>query len=145
MTKSSTLNVTQNLKNPSAQILPADTTTAKQLAIGASAYSAGANDAVLKSLCITSTDSAAQNVQIILNDGTNDRILGTVPVPANSGTNGVAAAVDALASGMLPGLPLDQNGKRQLPLQGGFILKVKSLATVTAAKNIDVTAVIEEY
>lgn len=139
MAKSTSLNVTQNIANPGVTILPADTTSFKAL------HTAGANDDVIKSLMITSTDSAAMNVQLAINNGSSDFVIGTVAVPANSGTNGTAAAVDALASAVMPGLPLDQNGKRVLPLKGTYILKARVLVTVTTAKQVDLCAVVEQY
>lgn len=139
MAKSSTLNVTQNIKNPGVSIANADGTTAKTL------YTADADDAVVKAILLTSTDTAAQNVQIILNDGTTDRVLGTVPVAANAGTNGTVVGVDGLSGTWLPGLPLDQQGKRVLALAANQVLKVKSVAAVTATKTIDAVAVVEEY
>jgi hypothetical protein len=45
----------------------------------------------------------------------------------------------------MPFLPLDRNGKRILPLLAGTVLKVAALATVTAAKTVTVTAIVEEY
>jgi hypothetical protein len=139
MPKTITLPATQNIKNPTVSILPADGTAFKAI------YAAGANDAVVKSLMLNSTDTAAQNVQLAYNNGSADFILGTVPVPALSGTNGVAPSVDALSRTWLPGLPYDQNGKSVLPLQAGYILKARSLVAITAAKQIDVTTVVEEY
>lgn len=130
---------TQNLKFAGYSILPADTTTYKTL------YTAGANDAVVKSVMCASTDTAARNVVLVYYDGTNNFILGTVLVPLNSGNTGAAAAVDLLSSTLLPGLPFDQNGKRILPMQAGHILKVGVLVAVTAAKQIDCTALVEEY
>ena len=128
MAKSTLLNITQRLKFASGSIAPADTTTLKTL------YTASADDAVLKSLLITSTDTAIQNVQLFVNDGTADRLIGTINVPANAGNNGSVASVDALNGTMLPGLPYDQNGKRILPMKAGAILKAAVLVTVTAAK-----------
>lgn len=139
MAKSTTLNVTQNVANPCVTILPADGVAFKAVAV------AGANDDVIKALMISSTDTAAVNVQLAINNGVADFILGTVNVPIASGTNGVAAAVDALASAMLPGLPLDQNGKRVLPLKATYTLKARVLVAVTAAKQVDITSVVEQY
>lgn len=145
MTKTTTLPITQNIKSPNAQITNASGTSAVQLAYNGSNYSVGADDAVVKSLMAVSTDSAAKNVQVIVNDGTNDRVIGTVPIPALAGSDGTVVAVDLLNSVYMPGLPIDQNGKRVLPLKGAAVLKVKAVATLTAAKTIDVTSVIEEF
>ena len=139
MAKSTSLNVTQQIEFAAGQILPADTTTKKTL------YTASSDDAVLKSLMATSTDTAAMNVALYVNDGTADRLIGTVNVPALSGSNGTAAAVDLLSGTAMPGLGFDQNGKRILSLKNGAILKAAVLVTVTAAKQIDILGVVEEY
>jgi hypothetical protein len=139
MAKSTNLNVTQNIKTPGASFVNADGTGNKTL------VTAGANDSVVKSIMATSNDTATVNLKIVVNDGVTDRIIGAVAVPASSGTNGTVAAVDLLQSALLPGLPLDQNGKRVLPLQGTYTLKVAPLVAVTAAKQVDVVAVVEDY
>lgn len=139
MAKSTALNVTQNIKNPCVTILPADTTTLKTL------YTAGANDAVVKCITVSSTDTTAVNLALYVNNLSADFLIGFVNVPITAGFTGAIAATDILASAMLPGLPLDQNGKRVLPLAAGYILKVAAKATITTAKQVDVTAVAEEY
>jgi len=139
MAKTTSLPLTQSIKNAGVTILPADTTALKTL------YTAGANDAVVKSIICVSDDTAAVNLRVLINIAGTDYQIGTVNVPIASGTNGTANAVDVLNSTALPGLPLDRNGKRILPLVGGAIVKVAALATVTAAKTVTVTAIVEEY
>jgi hypothetical protein len=145
MAKTTSLYVTQTIKTPNRQITAGDTTTALQLQIGGVAYAVGADQAVLKSLMLTSTDSAACNIQIRINDGTNERCIGTVPVVALAGTTGAFAAVDALNPDWLPGLIVDKNGKYVLPLGASSIIKIAAVATLTAAKVVDAVAVVEEY
>jgi type IV secretory pathway VirB6-like protein len=139
MAKSTALNVTQNLKNPCVTILPADATALKVL------YIAGANDAVVKAINASSTDTAARNLALYINNGVADFLVGAVNIPITAGDTGAIASVDVLASALIPSLPLDQNGKRQLLLQAGYSLKVGVLVAVTAAKQIDVVAFAEEY
>ena len=139
MAKSTAFNVTQNIRFATGQILPADTTTKKTI------YTAGVDDAVLKTLHCTSTDTAAMNVQLWVNDGAADRLVGTINVPANSGNNGTAPSVDMLSGTAIPGLGFDQNGKRILMLKAGALVKVAVLVTVTAAKQIDFFGAAEEY
>jgi hypothetical protein len=127
------------LKNAGVTIVPADTTDLKTL------YTAAANDAVLKSLAVVSNDTTAVNLRVFLTIGGTDYQIGTVNIPIASGTNGTANAVDVLNSTAMPFLPLDRNGKRILPLLAGTVLKVAALATVTAAKTVTVTAIVEEY
>ena len=139
MAKQTNLYFTKLVKNKAVQIVPADTTALKTL------YTAAADDAILKGLLCVSDDTAAVNLRILLNIGGTDYQIGTVNIPIASGTNGTANAIDAINSLALPGLPLDANGKRFLPLETGTILKVAALATVTAAKTVTVVAIIEEY
>ena len=139
MAKQTSLFITKGVKNPSYTLLPANTTVLATL------YTASADDAVVKSLMCRSNDTQAMNVVVAVNNGTADFILGVVNVPINSGSTGAIASVDLLSGTLLPGLPYDQNGKRVLPLAGGIILKVGVLVTITAAKQIDVSAVVEEY
>lgn len=140
MSKQTQLFITQKVRSPQAQILQADGAALKLL------YTASADDAIVKALTVTSTDSVSRVVQVVIEDAAgNQRILGAVNVPVGSGTNGTAAAVDLLNAVMMPGLPMDQNGKRVLPLEAGYKVKVKSIAAITAATNLDFNATVEEY
>lgn len=139
MAKQTNLYVTDEINNSGASFVNADGTAYK------TAFTPSADDSIVKALMATSTDTAAVNLKIAINDGSTDRIIGTVNVPANSGTNGTAAAVDLLAAASLPGLPLDQNGKRIIPMQNGHTLKVAPLVAVTATKQVDVFAIGEDY
>ena len=139
MSKTNTLPITQNIKRCVQSFTSSDTTTFKTV------YTAGANDAVVKQLNARTNDSTAVNLVVVINDGTTDRVIGTVNVPINSGSTGAIASVDLLGGTLIPSLPFDQNGKRVLPMQGGDILKIGCLATMTAAKTTDVTGFAEEY
>lgn len=139
MAKQTELFLTDTLQNKSVTIVPADTTALKTV------YTAAADDAVVKGLICVSDDTAAVNLRVLLTIGGTDYQIGTVNIPIASGTNGTANAVDVLNSTAMPGLPLDRNGKRVLPLGAGIILKVAALVTVTAAKTVTITALIEEY
>ena len=139
MAKSTSLNFTQEIEIAGKQLTSASTTALQTL------YTAGTNDAVVKSLIATSDDSAAINLKVVINDGTTDLLLGTVRIAAASGTDGAAATVDILGSSLLPGLPRDLNNRAILPLKNGHILKVGALATMTSAKTANIVAVIEEY
>lgn len=139
MAKQTSLYVTKGIKTPGASFANADGTAYKTL------YTASADDAIVKSIMVTSNDTAAVNLKVAINDGVTDRVIGTVNIPITAGLTGAIAAVDLLGSSLMPGLPLDQNGKRVLPLQGTHVLKVAPLVAVTAAKTVDVVAVVEEY
>lgn len=139
MTKQTSLYITDTIKTPGVSFANADGTAYKTL------YTAAADDAVVKSIMVTSTDGTARNLKVAMNDGTTDRIIGTVNIPITAGTTGAIASVDLLSGSLLPGLPLDQQGKRILPMQATHILKIAPLVAVTAAATIDVVAVVEEY
>lgn len=58
------------------------------------------NDRRLYGFAIVSNDNAIQTVKIHLNDGTNVVQIFTISIPASSGTNGVARAVDVFGSSL---------------------------------------------
>ena len=112
-------------------------------------YTSNTNDAVVKALNISSTDTAARNMSFWITDpGGNNYLLGVVAVAASSGFNGSTSTVDALGGTLMPSLPYDANGKRVLPLKAGYKLSASSPGTsppITAGTLIYVSAMIEEY
>jgi hypothetical protein len=139
MAKSTNLNFTQEIEVVGKRLTSSDTTSYVTL------YTSATNDAVVKSITVTTTDTSAVNLKVAISDGTTDFLLGTVRVALASGTDGAVASVDILGSSLLPGLPRDLNSRSILPLKNGYILKVGCLVTMTAAKQTDVLAVVEEY
>jgi hypothetical protein len=139
MAKSTNLNFTQEVNLVGKRLTSTDTTSYVTL------YTASTDDAVVKSITATTTDTSVVNLKIAISDGTTDFLLGTVRVALASGTDGAASSVDILGSGLLPGLPRDLNNRTILPLKNGHILKVGCLATMTASRQTDVIAIIEEY
>ena len=139
MAKTTKLNFTQTLKLSAAVITPTETTTAQTV------FTAGAEDSVVKSINVASTDTAARVLSLFVNNGSSDILIGRVNIPANSGNNGTAATVDLLGGTLMPSLPYDANGKRVLPLPAGYILKAGTTTTVTSAQSITVTAMAEDY
>jgi len=139
MAKSTNLNFTQSVKLSGVKILPADTTTLKTL------FTAGTDDSIVKAINVQSTDTAARVVNLYVNDGTTDFLIGAVNVPLNSGNTGAVAAIDLLGGTLLPSLPYDANGKRILPLPAGYVVKVSSQTTVTAAREITFVLMAENY
>lgn len=110
-------------------------------------YTASTNDAVVKAINVASTDSAARVMALwIVDSNGTPNLLGSVNIPLSSGapSSGTVASVDLLGGTLLPSLPYDANGKRIIPLKAGQILAV-SVPAVTAARRIDVAAMIEEY
>lgn len=118
-----------------AKIIAADTTTQKTL------FTAGALGSKLFALNIASDDTAAMNVQFSILRSSVNTLLGTINVPALSGSNGTAPSVDGLNDTLLPGLPKDNDGQHYLPLMSGDVLQAKVLVTVTAAKTVHLLAI----
>ena len=108
-------------------------------------YTSATNDSVVKAINVASFDSAARVMKLwIISNDAQPILIGAVNIPANSGNNGTAAAVDLLGGTLLPSLPYDANGKRVLALKAGQKIAV-SVPTVTAGTQINVSAQIEEY
>ena len=137
--KSEAIYSTKLIKNPAVAIVNADASALKTL------YTAGADDAIVRSIMVVSDDTSARNVTLYLNNGVADFPLCTVALAIGQGTNGTTASIDLLSSAYVPGLSYDQNGKRILPLQAGYTLKIAATTTITAGKQISVVGVAEEY
>lgn len=108
-------------------------------------YTASANDAVVKAINVASYDTAARVMSLwIVGADAQPVLIGAANIPASSGNNGTAAAVDLLSGLLMPALPYDANGKRVMALKAGQKLAV-SVPAVSAGMPIHVTAQIEEY
>jgi len=153
--KTNTLPITQNIKTFQGQLTAAQTNVGATMAgspgtLNAAAgpsgfYTAGNNDAVIKSLLIASDDTSARVVNVYIYNGTNFACLGGVNVPITAGLTGAIANVDVLGTSFLLGLELDQAGKPVLPLTSGNQLCLASQTTLTAAKTLSVFGVAEEF
>lgn len=119
-----------------ATIVPADTTTSKTI-ITADAT----NGSILTGISVTSDDSAARNLGLYIGLGGVDYLVGTIAVPALSGTDGATPAVNLLSLGSIPGL----NPDGSLALPPGAIVRVASTATITAAKKITIVPFALDY
>jgi len=137
--KQTPLYLTKGVTNASATLTSADTTAWKTI------YTASEDDAVLKMLSAVSDDTAAINLRIGIDTGGTVYQIATVNIPINSGANGVVNAVNLLNRAALPYLPIDGVGNPYLPLKAGSILKVATLATITAARTLTVSSASEEY
>jgi hypothetical protein len=115
------------------KITPADTTTLKTL------FTAGADGSSLENIIVTSTDTASKDLQFVITVSAVDYTLGTLTVPANSGFTAAVAVLSVFKhANFISALTIDTNNNTILRLPAGAILKVKALATLTAAKEISV-------
>lgn len=129
----------QVIKTSVAQILPADTTSLKTL------VTADADGTRIDNILITSTDTAARDLQFVVTISAVDYVVGTLSVPANSGFTNAVVTLNVLGNAQFAALSTDVNGNKVLFLGTGAVLKVKSLTTVTAAKVISIIAQCGDY
>jgi hypothetical protein len=136
MAISSTGSFPQKPKNYKVQILPADASGLKTVATGS------ADGTKIVAIMVASTDTAARDVQFGITTGGVFFILGTVTIPITAGFVTGVPAVNLLDLTKTPGLPRDNDGNTFILLSSASdTLQVKALTTVTAAKEIDVTAI----
>lgn len=120
------------------KILPADTTTLLDLIDNTS----GTKTMRIESLNLNSDDTSAKIVQFYRKKGSSDAVLlGSINVPTLSGTNGVAATVNALNT-----LGRDApDGLSVFYCTAGTKIQISVTAAVTAAKTIHVSGVARTY
>ena len=109
---------------------------------------AGTEGSIVKAITITSSDGTARNVAFYFSTdgGTNKYLLGTVPVPANSGFNGTSTIVDVLASSVINGFTVDQSGRSVILLEASDEIYIGvTSAAVAASSNIYVIAQVEDF
>lgn len=103
---------------------------------GATVYTSGSLGGRCMSLTAVTDDTVAVNVFVYIYRGTTVIPVGLVNVPASSGnTNAARFNVDFLDGINIVGLPVDNAGRRYIPLMPNDVLKVGALANLTAAKT----------
>lgn len=106
---------------------------------GVTIFTATSKGGRVTSLLGSTNDTVTVNVFLYILDGSNVMPLGLVNIPLSSGNTAAAATmVDMLAT--IPGLPLDNQGKRYISLGPNDVLKATALANLTAAKSAWLTA-----
>lgn len=113
---------------------------------GATAYTAGTAGGRVMSLTAVTDDTVTVNVFVWILRGATVIPIALVNVPLSSGnTNAARFNVDFLDGVNILGLPLDNTGKRYIPLLAGDVLRVGALANLTAAKTCWVSAHGNDY
>lgn len=113
---------------------------------GVSVYTAGSSGGRVMSLTAVTDDTVTVNVFVYIYRGSTVIPLGLVNVPLSSGnTNAARFNVDFLDGVNIVGLPIDNTGKRYIPLMPNDVLKVGALANLTAAKTCWVSAHGNDY
>jgi hypothetical protein len=112
------------------QLLPAHTTVLQTITT-LTGYTC------IDSIIVTSTDTAAKDLQLVATIGGTDYILGTFAIPLRSGDTNAAPVVMLLKSAMWD-LNNDISNNKVLELPSGTVLKAKAGTTITAAKVINI-------
>lgn len=121
----------------------------------ATIYTAGVNGGRIESLTGVTDDTVTSNIFIFIyrsfdssGAGVTPYVipLGLVNIPLSSGnTNAARFNVDFLDGVNILGLPIDNNGKRYIPLLKSDVLKGGALANLTSAKTVWVQAQGSDY
>lgn len=113
---------------------------------GVSAYTAGTSGGRVMSLTAVTDDTVTLNVFVWILRNTTVIPIGLVNVPLNSGnTNAARYNIDFLDGVNIVRLPIDNTGKRYIPLLANDVLRVGALANLTAAKTCWVSAHGNDY
>jgi hypothetical protein len=114
----------------------ANTVTLGSNTNGATIYTAGTKGGRVMSLTAVTDDTVTVNVFVYIYRGSTVIPLAMVNVPLSSGnTNAARFNVDFLDGVNIVGLPIDNTGKRYIPLMPNDVLKCGALANLTAAKT----------
>ena len=113
---------------------------------GVSIYTASSAGGRVMSLTAVTDDTVTVNVFVWILRSSTVIPIGLVNVPLSSGnTNAARFNVDFLDGINIVGLPLDNTGKRYIPLMPNDVLRVGALANLTAAKTCWVHASGSDY
>ena len=113
---------------------------------GATAYTAGTSGGRVTSLTAVTDDTVTVNVFVWILRGATVIPIALVNVPLSSGnTNAARFNVDFLDGVNILGLPLDNTGKRYIPLLAGDVLRVGSGAVLSLTKTCWVSAHGNDY
>ena len=102
---------------------------------GTTIYTAGSLGGRVYSLMGFTNDTVTINVWVYILRGSTVIPVGLVNIPLSAGnTNAARFNTDFLDGINILGLPLDNTGKRYIPLQGSDVLRASTLANLTAAR-----------
>lgn len=139
MAKNTELFFTKAANNQGTDFENADGTTKADI------FTAGTEGSIIRSIAITSDDSAAMAVLFYFQDGTNEFCIGRVEVPAGAGTDGTTKAINVLNTDDFPWTKYDNAKNRIIMLANGEKLQAAMVAEVTAEKKVVVAAFGEDF
>ena len=106
-------------------------------------HTANAEGSKIKALNVSSSDTAIRYMEIIVNDGVSDFILGTIAIPITAGRSatGAVPSVNVLDSANIVGLEKDIEGNNILCLPPTWILKARMIVAITVAGALTIDIV----
>lgn len=125
-----------SIKNVGIDIENADGTTIQDF------ITAGVDGSRVNNVSVISTDTAAVDLLIYFNDGTDDFQLGRVTIPIGAGTNGTDPPVSLFNNADFPFLNADD---LSYYLEGTKKLRVAAQAAVTSALKVSLVATYGDY
>lgn len=112
---------------------------------GVDVYTAGADGGRVYSLLGSTDDTATNNIFLWILDGAVVKPIAIVNIPLSAGNLSSVKPVDFLNDVNIPGLPIDNNGKRYIALLPNEKLRAGSAAALTTAKSTWLTAQGADY
>ncbi len=102
----------------------------------------GTNGTKVEAINVTTTDTSADSLYLVLYNGTNYFILGYFNIPAGAGSTSTSTpSVGLLNNSQLAGLSFDSAGNKYLYIPNGSTLYVGVSTAVTSAKYLAAVAV----
>jgi hypothetical protein len=121
----------QAVQNGSNQFSDANGTVLQTL------ITAGANGTFIRALTVATDNTANRRFELWINNGSVDRLFGSVTVLALAGSDGIVPIKNVLNSTDFPGLPTDALGNPFFFLKNGWLLKAKCDANMAAGKLLN--------
>lgn len=120
-----------------AQIINANTTASVTVVdCTTAAYACTNLGAKITSIIATTTDTAADTIELSISNGTETAILATISIPGSSGVSTTSLPVNILQLGQIPGLFIDSDGNPVLFITGSQKLIVNATASVASTKAV---------
>jgi len=96
----------------------------------------GTNGAKIEAITVSTGDTVANRLALVLNDATNNYILAEFSIPPGAGNLTTIPAVSLLNNAQLPGLSSDPNGNKYLYIPPASTLYVGVVGAAVSAQNI---------
>lgn len=118
-------------------------TNADSAATAKTLYTAGADGGLVNAISVTSDDTSDVNLQVFItpNGGTTN-LIGTITIPALSGTTAALPAISLLANA---NFSIFTQADGSLPVEGLGVLEFSNVEQVTSAKTLTIVGYCGDY